>query len=108
MIQDVHDPDVYWPLTTEWCYLDSRKDLIGNMMMYIYGEGGDRNTPPSEPTPPEYPSDSDIDIPVYDIAEGAKKTQKQQTTEKPQNTTKKPRPSNPGTKLTQDLFGKKM
>jgi len=83
------------------CYLDKRTDIQGNKMISLYnGEGGDRNTPPGTP---DY---RDTDIPVYDIAEDAEKPQN--TTEKPQNTTEKARPSNPGEKLTQNLFGKKM
>merc|ERR1712029_302168 len=96
----------------DWCYLDSRTDIRGNMMITIHGDGGDRNTPPAEDTTPDYPSDTteehydDPSVLEYDTAAdeetaaraGAKKTQKQGPKKKPS------KPSNPATKLTQNLF----
>jgi len=109
----------HWYFTTitteleayDWCYLDSRTDIRGNMMLTISGDGGDRNTPPAEDTTPDYPWDTtgehydDPSVLEYDTADdketaaraGAKKTQKQ-------GPKKKPKPSNPATKLTQNLF----
>ena len=98
----------------DWCYLDSRTDIRGNMMLTVIGDGGDRNTPPAEDTTPEYPWDTtgehydDPSVLEYDTAAdgeaaasaGAKKTQKQ-------GPKKKPKPSNPATKLTHNLFGTK-